>query len=368
MILIGLWWVRHRATPAQVAEAPLTVRPLASLPGRKQLPIFSSDGNAVVFAWDGGHDGQNSDVYIMQMEGGKPLQITNHPASEWPQCFSPDGRRLYFNRQSESGFTSYWVPALGGDETRVADGIITDISPDGRLASLIRPAGSGTEQQGIFVLDLIAGNERKLAEDFGAMNPKFSADGQWLFVSYGMNRDRLSLHRVPVTGGKPEPVRFPGIGDDIDRVESIELAARRTRIRIVARQRQTNALVSFMANADGSEPKRLPAGVIAGALSPDGRQMVGIRQGFVLAPYRVEAFPARGRPVRSGENHGHDSRGILTQDLTGRQAHPYQFVPENAVGDLALELLDDRWPFDFQQRGRDCRFANLGARRQVDSI
>jgi serine/threonine protein kinase len=120
-ILIGVWWYRNREVPDRVAEAPLTVRPLASLPGRKQLSIFSSDGNAVVFAWDGGQDGQNSDVYIMQMEGGKPIQITNHPASEWPQCFSPDGRRLYFNRQSERGFTSYWVPALGGDETRVAD-------------------------------------------------------------------------------------------------------------------------------------------------------------------------------------------------------------------------------------------------------
>ena len=107
VVLIGIWWFQRRTTPVQVAEAPLTVRPLASLPGRKQLPIFSSDGNAVVFAWDGGQDGKNSDVYIMQMEGGKPLQITNHPASEWPQCFSPDGRRLYFNRQSERGFTSY---------------------------------------------------------------------------------------------------------------------------------------------------------------------------------------------------------------------------------------------------------------------
>ena len=109
----------------------------------------------------------------------------------------------------ERGFTSYWVPALGGEETRVADGIVTDISPDGRLASLVRPAGSGTEQHGIFVLDLVAGTERKLAEDFGTMNPKFSMDGQWLFVPYGTNRDHLSLHRVPVAGGKLEPVRFP---------------------------------------------------------------------------------------------------------------------------------------------------------------
>jgi WD40 repeat protein len=123
-------------------------------------------------------------------------------------------------------------------------------------------------------------------------------DGQWLFVPYGTNRDRLSLHRVPVSGGKLEPVQFPALGADIDRVESIEVATRRTRIRIAARQKQTNALISFMANADGSEPKRLPSSVVAGALSPDGRQMVSVRQSFLVAPYRAEAFPTRGRPVR----------------------------------------------------------------------
>ena len=289
-ILIGIWWYRHASSTRSSSRGAAHCTAAVSLPGRKQLPIFSSDGNAVVFAWDGGKDGQNSDIYIMQMEGGKPLQITNHPASEWPQCFSPDGAAVILQPSVGRGFTSYWVPALGGEETPVADGIVTDISPDGRLASLVRPSGSGTEQHGIFVLDLFAGTERKVAEDFGTMNPKFSMDGQWLFVPYGTNRDRLSLHRVPVSGGDLEPVQFPGLGEDIDRVESIETAGRRTRIRIVARQKQTNALVSFIANADGSEPKRLPVGVITGALSPDGRQMVGIRQAFVVTPIVPKLF------------------------------------------------------------------------------
>lgn len=58
---------------------------------------------------------------MMQVDGGRPLQITHHPASEWPLCFSPDGRRLYFSCQLEGDFASYWVPAFGGDETRVTE-------------------------------------------------------------------------------------------------------------------------------------------------------------------------------------------------------------------------------------------------------
>ena len=66
---------------------------------------------------------------------------------------------------------------------------------------------------------------------------------------------------------------------------------------IEARQRSANVLVSFVANADGSEPKRLPQSVIPGALSPDGRQMVSVRNAFDVTLYRVEAFPESGRPA-----------------------------------------------------------------------
>jgi serine/threonine protein kinase len=294
---VGGWLFTQRARPVHTLEAPLTVRSLTSLPGRKQVPIFSRDGNTIAFAWDGGQDGQNSDVYLLQLDGGKPLRITNRPESEWPGSFSPDGRRLYVNRQSESYFSSYWVPALGGDETRVADGVVTDISPDGRSAALVRLTGADPGQEGIFVRDLATGAERRLGENFGTMDPKFSPEGKWVFLADGPTRDRLSVHRVPIGGGKPEPVQFAGLGEDVDRVEAIEFAPRHTRMRIDAREKVTNALISFVANADGSEPKRLPRGITPGALSPDGRQMVSVRNSLVVKPYRIEAFPARGHPA-----------------------------------------------------------------------
>ncbi|HTS60590.1 MAG TPA: protein kinase [Candidatus Acidoferrales bacterium] len=294
---VGGWLLARRAMRGQATGAPLTIRPLASLPGRKQLPIFSSDGNAVAFAWDGGQDGQNSDVYLIQLDGGKPLRISSHPASEWPQFFSPDGRRLYFTRQSESGFASYSVPALGGDETRVADGIVTDITADGRSLALVRPADSLTTKPGVFVLDLASGTERKVADDFGSMNPQFGPDGQYLFVQSGQDRDHLRLHRVPLGGGKMEAVRFPDLGDDVDRVEAVRMAPRHTRMLIAARAKASNALISFVANADGSEPKRLPSAVLPGALSPDGRQMISVRNAFAIKIYRAEAFPGRGQPA-----------------------------------------------------------------------
>jgi serine/threonine protein kinase len=306
-LAVGGWVVltRHTKPTNETAESPLTVRPVENFPGQKQLPIFSRDGNSVAFAWDGGEQGQNSDVYLMQLEGGKPLRITSHPASEWPGCFSPDGRRLYFNRQSESGFASYWVPTLGGDETWVTDGIVSDISPDGQWAAVVRPSGSVSKQFGVFVRNLATGAEHRLGENLGTMNPanpgtmnpQFSPDGKWVYVPYGLTQDSLSVHRVPVEGGKLERVEFPSLGADIDRVTAVEFASRGSRMLIEARQKDTNVLLSFVANADGSEPKRLPRSVAPGALSPDGRQMVSVHNAFVVTVYRVEAFPLRGRPA-----------------------------------------------------------------------
>jgi len=278
----------------EVPEVPLTVRPLASLPGYKQVPIFSMDGNAIAFAWDGGQQDQNSDVYLMQLEGGKPIRLRNHPASEWPACFSPDGRRLYFNRQSDSGFTTYWIPTLGGDETRVTDGIVTDISPDGQLALVVRPTGSETNELGIFVLDLSTGSTRRLGDYFGRMNPQFSPDGKWVYLPYGPNRDQLRVHRVSVEGGKLEPVEFDDLGSKIDRVEAIRFTPKRTRMLIETRERDSNAPILFMANADGTGPKRLPQSIDAGGLSPDGRHMVTVRNALSVNLYRAKAFPERG--------------------------------------------------------------------------
>ncbi len=293
----GVGFLAQRPKRVDATAAPLTVRTLGNLPGRKQMPIFSNDGNAVVFAWDGGHEGQNSEIYMMQLEGGSPLRIKSHDASEWPQCFSPDGRRLYFNRQSENGYSSYWMPALGGDETLVTNGIITDISPDGRSALVVRQSSDAKDQQGIFVLDFSTGMQHKLGENFGTANPKFSADGKWVFVPNGPDRDHLSLHRVPVGGGKLEKVQWPGLGEDVERVEAVEFSPRRHRMLIAGRQKATNALISFIADADGSNAKRLPGSIRPGSLSPDGRQMVFVRNALGVPIYRAAAFPARGRPV-----------------------------------------------------------------------
>jgi serine/threonine protein kinase/Tol biopolymer transport system component len=332
-LVLGLFYLRnrHRATALpEAVHAPLTVRPLANLPGRKQKPIFSSDGNAVAFAWDGGEDGRNSDVYMMQLDGGAPLQLTRHPASEWPQAFSPDGRRLYFIRQSEGNFASFAIPVLGGDETRITDGIVTDISPDGRLAAFVRPSGS-PNGQGVFILDLGTKAEHRVATDFGAMNPQFAADGQSLFVQGGPDRDHLSAYQVPIGGGKPEPFDVPGLGPDVDRIEAVEMAPRRTRMLLLTRGKTTNALISFIAGEGGSSPKRLPASVQPGALSPDGRQMVSVSNSFVVQLYRVEAFPRRGLPP--------DPEKILN---TPREEYSPEISPEgNRI--LLSSFHNNRW-------------------------
>jgi hypothetical protein len=113
--------------------------------------------------------------------------------------------------------------------------------------------------------DLTTGSERKLAEHFGTTNPRFSADGKSVFLPDGPDRGHLSVHRAPVGGGKTEQVQLRGLGDDVERIEAIELSPGRHRMRISARQKGGNAQLSFIADADGSNPKRLPRNIGPGA-------------------------------------------------------------------------------------------------------
>jgi hypothetical protein len=146
-------------------------------------------------------------------------------------------------------------------------------------------------------MNLSTGSEVRVGDNFGSVNPRFSADGHWVFVPYGPSQDSLSVYRVPIAGGQREAVKFADLGDDIESVEEIRFGARHTRMLILARQKNTHARISFVANADGSEPRRFQAGVPPGALSPDGQQMISVRSAFTVPLYRVESFPAKGHPV-----------------------------------------------------------------------
>ncbi len=77
-------------------------------------PIWSPDGKQIAFSTD--RNG-NFDVYLVSAEGGVAKRITTNSATEIPLAFSPDGKEIYFSAQIQKAaanvqFASGWITEL----------------------------------------------------------------------------------------------------------------------------------------------------------------------------------------------------------------------------------------------------------------
>jgi Tol biopolymer transport system component len=83
-------------------------------------PHWSPDGEWIVF-----HSTleQPGEVYVIPAAGGKPRNLTSHPALDSFPSFSRDGRWIYFNSNRRGEFHIWKVPASGGNAVQVPNGV-----------------------------------------------------------------------------------------------------------------------------------------------------------------------------------------------------------------------------------------------------
>jgi Tol biopolymer transport system component/predicted Ser/Thr protein kinase len=91
---------------------------------------WSPDGRFIAYSSD---RGGKFDIWVQQLSGGDPVQITKRPGHNWQPDWSPDGK--YIAYRSEEGYGSLFViPALGGEglERKISSfGYYPQWSPDG---------------------------------------------------------------------------------------------------------------------------------------------------------------------------------------------------------------------------------------------
>ena len=71
---------------------------------------WSPDGRYIAFSSD---RGGKFDIWVQQVSGGDPIQITKGPGQNWEPDWSPDGKYIAY-RSEEGDGGIYIVPALGG--------------------------------------------------------------------------------------------------------------------------------------------------------------------------------------------------------------------------------------------------------------
>ena len=127
LVLFGfVFYLRRHVSvpPAQRALARLTFDD-----GLQIGATWSPDGRFIAYSSD---RGGKFDIWVQQVTGGDPVQITKGPGHNWQPDWSPDGKYIAFRSEEGEGGL-HIVPALGGEglERRIASfGYYPRWSPD----------------------------------------------------------------------------------------------------------------------------------------------------------------------------------------------------------------------------------------------
>ena len=100
----------HRAVSSQKSTNQRILTAITFAKGLQVGPTWSPDGRFVAYASN--HAGK-FDIWVQQLSGGDPVQVTHQPGDNWQPDWSPDGKLLvYRSEQGDGGL--FVVPAMGG--------------------------------------------------------------------------------------------------------------------------------------------------------------------------------------------------------------------------------------------------------------
>ncbi len=205
------WLVNRPAKPVQRSLTRLTFDD-----GLQTGATWSPDGRFVAYSSD---RGGKYDIWIQQISGGDPIQITKGPGQNWQPDWSPDGKYIaYRSEEGEGGI--YITPALGGAglQRKIASyGHYPRWSPDSSRI-LFLPALNLLGKTA-YVVALDGSPPREILTDLADRVPVFSTwhpDGKritaWIFNVNGtfpIGSLVPNFSTEPVDGGRAIESRFP---------------------------------------------------------------------------------------------------------------------------------------------------------------
>ena len=175
-----LAWRQTRSPTEKPPPGPALIR-LTTDPGLTTEPSLSPDGKMIAYASD--RSGENNlDIWVQQLAGGEPHQVTRNPSDDHEPVFSPDGSKIAFRSEREGGGI-YVVSTFGGTERKIAsEGHRPRFSPDGKWISYwIGEVGGELYllTAKAYIIASAGGAPRQFQPDFGAIwDMVWSADSK----------------------------------------------------------------------------------------------------------------------------------------------------------------------------------------------
>jgi dipeptidyl aminopeptidase/acylaminoacyl peptidase len=207
VLFAGGGWLVHKEWHADLPTLPVQ-RTLTRLTFDEGLQIgatWSPDGRYIAYRSD---RGGKSDIWIQQISGGDPIQVTKGPGQNWQPDWSPNGRYIAY-RSEESDGGIYITPALGGvgQQRKIAPfGYYPLWSPDG-LEMLFQNQFNAFGYNRFYIAQLDGSPPREVLAEFlkqkklSAMSAAWYPDGKRITVWVGGSSPSPDFWIVPIAGG-----------------------------------------------------------------------------------------------------------------------------------------------------------------------
>ncbi len=158
---------------------------LVSLLIQMQIAAYGYASRGAKIAFSSTRDG-NSEIYIMDGDGGNQVRLTNDPARDHQPSWSPDGDRIAFIRNSnihvmDSDVMDGWVLM---NLTGISGGSEPAWSPDGAKIAFTRFKAA---QEQVWLMDADGQNQTLLTHVGPNSSPEWSPDGKR--IAFASSRD-----------------------------------------------------------------------------------------------------------------------------------------------------------------------------------
>jgi serine/threonine-protein kinase len=182
------------------------LQPLYAEPGRYAHPRFSPDGKRLAFAVGSGSD---IDLWVQDLDRGTTSRKSFLPGRNWWPVWTPDGEAIVFDSANRERRDIHWIRADGSGEaqrlTGDLQGLPRSFSPDGKWLAF-------KNAKAIWTAPLEAGSEHprlgtavRFLDDAAPMVPEaqFSPDGRWMaYISAESGIPEVLVRPFPGPGGQ----------------------------------------------------------------------------------------------------------------------------------------------------------------------